>query len=193
VPSQSSKPNRFAGAMSLSVTLVLVGLIAPLPATLRLLVLLGVALAWFMAASRWCIHRFGRKYLVAIAVVGLSSLGLLARAYWLDQPNRRLLDEIEQIPGCVATNTHGLVVGKIDHVYISSKANASDVSRFADLAGLDDLKILFVDGVPLNDATAKKIGRLKSLRHLCLSESGITEEVAEHLCQDLPDCSIEIR
>jgi hypothetical protein len=187
------KPTPYAGALAVSVSLLLLSVVAPLPAEVRLLIVLGLAFGWAWVASRWAVRRFGRMAGLAIAAVALMVGALGAGAYWRDEPNRRLVAAIEQLPGCYTANSRGLLVGKVEHVYINSQATDREVTAFTELSGLDDLQILFLNGPRITDATARRLGRLRSLRHLCLSETGVSAEVAEELQRELPWCSIEIR
>jgi len=47
--------------------------------------------------------------------------------YWLDEPNRRVVAEIEKLSGCYAGTNGTLMTGKVDHVYINYKATDDDV------------------------------------------------------------------
>jgi hypothetical protein len=159
----------------------------------RVIIEIGVAIGWVCAAVRWSIRRFGRKAAVVTLALGLAICGVLGREYWLDEPNRRLASQIEELPGCYTANSRGFLTGKVDHVYISSKASDAEVLRFTELDGLQDLKILFVNGARLSDATARCLGRLKSLKHLTLHDTEISEEIEEELRNELPECEIEVK
>jgi hypothetical protein len=180
-------------ALALSVALALVGLTMRLPGEARFLILIGVPAFWLWAGARWSIQRYGQAAAITIAVLVLAASGLAAWAYWRDAPNRRLVAQIEALPGCYAATSGGVLAGKVDHVYISSKAGDREVLQFTEVAGLDDLKILFLDGSRISDETAARIGRLKSLRHLCFSGTGVSEEVVEELRRQLPECEVEVK
>jgi hypothetical protein len=188
-----SKPMRLGALLSLSVGLFVLSLVAPLPVGVRLLILLILAVAWGWIGTRWLVQRFGRTAAIAVAAVVLFATRLFGRAYWLDAPNRRLVAQIERLPGCHAANGGGLFAGKVDHVYISATAADQDVAQFAELDGLDDLHILLIDGPRITDATARRLSRLQSLRHLCLAGTGVSEAVVAELRRALPSCTIEIR
>jgi hypothetical protein len=183
----------FRGALSLSVALALLALVPPIPVELRVLIVFAVTVGWFWAACRWSVRRFGRKSLGAIAAIGLTLSGLAGYAYWRDAPNRRTLAQIEQLPGCSAATEGQLLTGKVYQVYISSEAGDQDVLRFTELEGLDQLRNLILDGSQISDATARRIGRLKSLWNLSLLDTGISEAAVEELLRELPNCNIEVR
>jgi len=149
---------RFGKVLSLSVALLILSMVAPLPSEARFLIVLGLAVGWAIAASRLAVKRFGRKALVVIAAVLLSTAALVGRAYWLDEPNRRLVAQIEQLPGCYTTSAHGLLAGKVEQVYINSKASDRDIARFTELSGLDDLRILVVLGFKIFDWLTPRLG-----------------------------------
>ena len=184
---------RLRHALSWSVAILLLSQLAPFPNGVRLFIILGLTVCWSIAASFCSVQRFGRKAVVIIAGVLLAAAGVVGRAYWLDQPNRRLVAEIEKLPGFYTTSAPGLLAGKVDHVYINSNASDLDVARFTELSGLDGLQILFLDGPRISDETATKLGQLKSLRHLNLAGTGVSREVSELLRRQLPDCSVEIK
>ncbi len=188
---RSDRPVLFGKALSLSALLVLVALLKVLPPSVRLILLGGLAAGWFWFGCRTSIRRYGRKAIVAIAGIVASIGGLVASAVWIDLPDRRFVAQIEQIPGCSAATEGRVFTGKVDHVYISSRATDQDVSRFTELAGLDHLRNLIIDGPELTDATARRIGRLTSLWNLFLRGTGVSQAAIADLRRDLPNCRIE--
>jgi hypothetical protein len=184
---------RLGSTLSASLALLLVGRLLRLPAGLWLVLVLAFAVSLGWAVSRWLVERFGSKAAVAMVAVALLGGGFVARAYWLDEPNRRLVAEIEKLPGCFPATGGSWLAGELDHVYINSAASDGDVAAFTELEGLGHLRVLFVNGPRLSDATARKLGRLKSLQHLCLSGTGVSQTVGEELRKALPLCNVEIR
>ena len=117
----------FGGALPFTVTLLLLLATLSLPSHVGSLIILLLAIGWIFAALRWTLVRFGRVGVVIVAVVAVTVGGLIATVYWLDGPNRRLVAQIEQLPGCAAATTGRLLTGDVDHVYIGSRASDKEV------------------------------------------------------------------
>jgi hypothetical protein len=127
-----------------------------------------------------------------IGAVLLACAGFVLRAYWLDEPNRRLVAAIEQIPGCHTGRAGDLLAGRIDRVDIDRTATEQDVVRLIELDGLDELQELYVKA-QLSDETLARLRRFNSLRHLILYNTGVSQEAADELSVDLPNCGIVIK
>lgn len=153
--------------------------------------MLLLAGGWSLAGCRWVARRFGRRGVLALAILALVVSGSVGYAYWLDEPNRRLVHQIEQINGCIAATRGGIFTGTVDNVVISSKASDEDVRCFTELDGLDGLRRLLIIEARISDATAKRLGRFSRLKYLTLYKTGVTEEAIEQLRIDLPECDIK--
>jgi hypothetical protein len=125
--------------------------------------------------------------------LGRQSADSRGGAVWLDGPNRRTLSQIKQIPDCAAATDGRLFTGKVDHVYIGSKATDQDVLRFTEVEGLDQLRNLIINGPQLSDSTVKRLGHLQSLWNLDLMGTGVSEAAVNDLRRDLPNCRIEVQ
>jgi hypothetical protein len=183
----------FGGATSLTVTLLLLLAALPFPSDARLAVVFLLALGWLIAACRWTILRYGRRGGALVAVVALALTGWAGTLYWLDGPNRRLVAQIEQLPGCSAFTTGRIFTGEVNHVHIGSRASNKEVWQITQLEGLNHLERVFVDDVPIRAETAKQFGRFTTLRFLLFRGTGVSEETLDELQQQLPDCDIWVK
>lgn len=177
-------------AITITLVLLLFSLFGPFPGSIRALILLGLAVGWVWIGSRWLIRRYGRRAVAGLAGSGAGLCLILGIAYWLDLPNRRLVNQIEQIPGCICYNYPGLLVGQVEEVQITSEATDPDVQKFIELEGLEHLRYLFLNGPRISDQTAKKFSKLPSVKTLYFYQTGVSERTLNELQRLLPECTI---
>ncbi len=187
------KSGEFYGSLSLSLMLLLVVCVAPLPGEARQVIALLLLVWWLGLGTRWTFRRHGTKGIVALSLAPLVLGAAVGYAYWQDEPNRRLAAQIERLGGHAFGKKEGLLKGRIYSVHFDANAKEEQIRQFTDLDGLDGIEDVFIRGTPLTDATAKRLGKLTGLRFLFVKDTGITEETIAELQDKLPNCRIETR
>src|SRR4051794_537589 len=92
--SQSAGRNR---ALVLTISVLILLWVAPLPPESRVFLLLLIALGWLTAGVRWAYRRFGKVAIVVLTGIGLALGGAVGYAYWQDQSNRQLVARIKEL------------------------------------------------------------------------------------------------
>jgi hypothetical protein len=181
-------------AVTLSLTLFLLLLLAPIPVQERRVFAGLLILAWLFFGINWLIRRFGKPALAALVTLVILIGGTAWYAYWQDEPNRNLVAQIEEChPYYVGTTGGEFIRGKVDYVYFDSDATDDDVRRFTALEGLADLRRLVFKGTRVSDATAVRFKRFSGLEHLYIEGAKLGEQTIEVLLDELPNCRIEVK
>src|SRR5262245_19951826 len=180
-------------ALGHTIAVLIVLWIAPVPAEIRLLVLLLIALGWLLAGIHWAYHRFGKVGIVALAGTGLALTGVAGYAYWQDMPNRQLVAQIRDLHAFYVGTTGTLFTGEVDYVYFDSVATDEEVEQFTRLDGLAAVRRLVFKETKLADATTNKVGRFSEVRELYLESTNVSPATIEQLRALLPKCAIEVK
>jgi hypothetical protein len=181
-------------AVTLSVTLFLLLMLAPFPVQERRVFAGLLVLAWLFFCINWLIRRFGRIAVVALVILALLISSTAWYIYWQDEPTRNLVAQIREChPYYIGTTGGEVILGKVDYVYFDSGASDDDVRRFTELEGLTDLRRLVFVGTRLSDATVMQFKRFSELEHLYIEGTKLSDETIEFLLDVLPDCRIDVK
>lgn len=180
--------SEFRKVLPIVFVFLLLTFMVPVGAAIRQLVIIGLGLALFSFVCSLVIRQFRGKGIAAIGLVAASILGLVGWAFWSDEPNRQLIEQINSLKGFHAHGSGEFIVGKVKDVYIGYEASEVDLIRFTQLEGIQELSSLTIDGVKMTDDAIKAIMRLKSLQFLSIRHFMINDQLVLELHEALPGC-----
>lgn len=148
---------KWSGAVSVSVALVLLIIVAPIPPDLRAMVAAMLVVGWSTGGMAWLVQRYGRPAKIGIFAIFVCIGGWVGYEYWKDAPNRLAYSRIKELKARFVVTNGKIFTGDVEYVCFDAAASDEQVRQFTELEGLDKLRHLVFNGTKIRDVTAKKI------------------------------------